>query len=37
LAPFAMKGGVLDYVLARAPNKNWGAAMQDAPPSFGPN
>ncbi|HEX3942744.1 MAG TPA: GH92 family glycosyl hydrolase [Rhizomicrobium sp.] len=35
-ASFAMKGGTLEYVLARTPNKNWGAALQDAPPSFGP-
>jgi putative alpha-1,2-mannosidase len=35
-ASFAMKGGALDYVLTRTPNKNWAATLQDAPPSFGP-
>jgi predicted alpha-1,2-mannosidase len=35
-ASFAAKGGTLDYVLSRTPNKAWGAELQDAPPSFGP-
>ena len=35
-ASFALKGGTLDYVLSKAPDKSWGASPQDAPPSFGP-
>jgi predicted alpha-1,2-mannosidase len=36
-AGFVAKGGRLDYTLSRAPDKNWGAAPGDAPPSFGPS
>ncbi len=36
-ASFVLAGGKLDYVLARAPDRTWGAALTDAPPSFGPD
>jgi predicted alpha-1,2-mannosidase len=36
-ASFVLTGGRLDYTLARAPGKSWGANLADAPPSFGPN
>jgi predicted alpha-1,2-mannosidase len=32
---FIAQGGTLDYTLAAAPNPLWGAAVQDAPPSYG--
>lgn len=35
-ASFATTGGTLDYTLSATPQKAWGAAPQDAPPSFGP-
>ncbi|HVU22173.1 MAG TPA: GH92 family glycosyl hydrolase [Rhizomicrobium sp.] len=34
---FVLKGGSLDYTMAKTPNKEWGARAEDAPPSFGPN
>ena len=33
---FAGGGGKLEFTLSKAPDKNWGTAAQDAPPSFGP-
>ena len=33
---FVKTGGTLDYALSGTPDKNWGAATADAPPSFGP-
>ena len=36
-ASFVLTGGTLDYVLARAPDRTWGASPADAPPSFGPD
>lgn len=35
-ASFATHGGTLDYRLSQTPQKEWGAAAEDAPPSFGP-
>jgi predicted alpha-1,2-mannosidase len=35
-ASFTLNGGTLDYSLSKTPNKEWGAAPSDAPPSFGP-
>ena len=35
-ASFAGVGGTLRYTLSRMPDKNWGAAAADMPPSFGP-
>ena len=35
-ASIALKGGTLDYTMSKTPSKSWGAAPQDAPPSFGP-
>lgn len=35
-ASFALKGGHLAYTLSKTPDKTWGAAPGDAPPSFGP-
>ncbi|HEX6739112.1 MAG TPA: GH92 family glycosyl hydrolase, partial [Vicinamibacteria bacterium] len=31
---FVAEGGTLDFVLAATPNKTWGSAPADAPPSF---
>jgi putative alpha-1,2-mannosidase len=28
-----VNGGILNFVMGSTPNKNWGAAPQDAPPS----
>lgn len=36
-ASFAQQGGSLDYAMSKMPQKNWGSAPADAPPSFGPN
>jgi len=36
-ASFAEKGGTLDFDLAKTPDKSWGSALEDAPPSFGPS
>ncbi|TPG42638.1 glycoside hydrolase family 92 protein [Sphingomonas koreensis] len=33
---FVKTGGTLDYAMSGTPDKNWGAAAADAPPSFGP-
>ena len=33
---FAAKGGRLEFKLGSDPNKEWGAVLADAPPSFGP-
>lgn len=33
---FAARGGRLEFKLGNEPNKDWGAAVADAPPSFGP-
>jgi putative alpha-1,2-mannosidase len=35
-ASVAAHGGTLSFTLAKVPNKTWGAAPADAPPSFGP-
>jgi predicted alpha-1,2-mannosidase len=35
-ASFAVRGGTLDFTLAKTPDKAWGASPVDAPPSFGP-
>jgi len=35
-ASFARKGGRLIYTVSKTPDKAWGAAPGDAPPSFGP-
>jgi predicted alpha-1,2-mannosidase len=35
-ASFALEGGTLDYVMSKTPDRNWGSAPRDAPPSFGP-
>jgi predicted alpha-1,2-mannosidase len=35
-ASFARAGGMLSYTLSKTPDKGWGAAAADAPPSFGP-
>jgi putative alpha-1,2-mannosidase len=35
-ASFAEKGGTLDFDLANVPDKSWGSALKNAPPSFGP-
>ncbi|MEJ7658588.1 MAG: glycoside hydrolase domain-containing protein [Hymenobacter sp.] len=29
-------GGVLNFEMGTAPNKSWGAAVEDAPPSYAP-
>jgi putative alpha-1,2-mannosidase len=36
-ARFAAEGGTLDITMAKAPQKKWGSAPADAPPSFGPD
>lgn len=36
-ASFAEKGGTLDFDLAKTPDRSWGSALEDAPPSFGPS
>lgn len=33
---FVSRGGSLDYVLSSSPDKHWGTAADDAPPSFAP-
>ncbi|MEU1040473.1 GH92 family glycosyl hydrolase [Streptomyces sp. NPDC005907] len=33
-ASFVRKGGTLDYTLSGTPDKEWGSAPEDAPPSF---
>ena len=35
-ANFVAHGGTLDFTLGATPDKSWGAAASDAPPSFGP-
>lgn len=34
---FVKTGGTLDFALGKTPNKTWGNAAADAPPSFGPS
>ncbi|MBY8828492.1 GH92 family glycosyl hydrolase [Hephaestia mangrovi] len=34
---FVKTGGTLDFTLGTTPDKDWGAAASDAPPSFGPS
>ena len=34
---FVKQGGTLNFKVGRTPNKNWGTALADAPPSFGPS
>jgi predicted alpha-1,2-mannosidase len=36
-ASFVLRSGRLDYVLARQPDRKWGADPADSPPSFGPD
>ncbi len=33
---FAARGGMLDFTMSKTPITSWGAASEDAPPSFGP-